>query len=494
MIRSKNPKDDELKAENLVGKSIVDPDGHIIAKCVSLFEDEKNKVRMKISILTELESDFIVEETIPVNLISKIGEIILLKKSFEIKPIATQDLIKIEIPSLSEKKVEDKPVNKEKSEIKTKVPEKPPKEENGSDIRKEEKATPKSSRNKKTKKTSKAQIKEKVESILSKILQATNQDEKIELITTLVLLFKNEKSVQKKILTSLLELADSSDQNTRMIVIDIYEKLAKDSSEEIITTFIQSLKATYNEPNKSLEKKLAQVLTKLASKYNSEIINENFQKFCKDLLVKRKFCKNISLNRIHNLNLKIFVNNFSAQEVIISTYMAEIFTKRNDAIEYAEFLSDFNAIIIAYSIIQKMEQKNWSKIMKCKCMTDAHNEAFIESINSVLNLFQEGNIKKLSEIFDPKLGIKFSNILLGKMVKSNINSILANVTIMPLDTLSAVYNDDNKRIVPIIYDLINNREINAQVSFVNDKTFISLTEKGNFVSFNKVQPVKRKEK
>ncbi len=500
MIRSKAPKDEELKEENLVGKSIVDPDGHIIAKCVSLFEDEKSKIRMKISILTELNSNFIVEETIPVNLISKIGEVILLKKSFEIKPIDTRDLIQVEIPQILESKAITQATAEEDIEIEINISEtiseKSSKTEKSSNIEKEEKrkTTRKKSSSKKPKKRTKSQVNEQLESFFERIFEVTDQEEKKELIDALVVLFKEEKSFQNKILVNLLKSTDTTDQNTRMVVVDILEELTENSSEEVITIFIQSLKATYNEPTKSLEEKFAQVLTKLASKYNSEIVDANFQKFCKDLLVKRKFCKNVSLNRIHNLNLKVFVNNFSAQEAIISTYLSEIIVNGGEAIEYAEFLKDFNAIIIAYSIIQTVEQKDWSKIVKCKCMTDTHSEAFIESINSILSLFQEGNIEKLSEIFDPKLGIKFSNKLLNKMVKSNIDSILTNVTILPLDTLSAIYKDSNNRIVQIIYDLINNREINAQVSFVDDKTFISLPEQNNFVAFNKVQPVKRKEK
>ena len=193
------------------------------------------------------------------------------------------------------------------------------------------------------------------------------------------------------------------------------------------------------------------------------------------------------------MNLKIFVNNFSAQEVIISTYFSEILAKKDEfPEEYAELLKDFNAIIIAYTMIQSVNQENWVDIMNCECMTKTHNKAFIDSINSILTLFQEGNIEKLSEIFDPKLGIKFSNRLLSKMVKANIDDVLANITIIPLDSLSAYYSDENNRIVPIIFDLINNREINAQVSFIGEKTFISVPEDNNFVSFNKVVPVKRK--
>lgn len=493
MIRSKAPKEEELQEENLVGKSIVDPDGHIIAKCISLFEDAKNKVRMKISILTELNSDFIVEETIPVNLISKIGEVILLKKSFEIKPVATRDLIQVEIPTTLEYESIVKTTAEENAEveIEIKIPEIIPEKLLKKD---KEKTTSKESRSQKTKKSAISKNKEQFESIFARIVEEKNQEEKTEQINSLVLLFREEKNLQKKILVNLLESIDTSNQNVRMIVVSILEKLANDSSEEMITIFNQSLKAIYNEPNKSLEQKLTQVLTKLASKYNSEIADAFFHKFCFDLLITRKFCKNVSLNRIHNLNLKVFVNNFSAQEIIISTYISEIIANKNKATEYAEFLKDFNAIIIAYSIINIMEKNNWPKIMKCKCMTDTHNEAFIDSINSILNLYQKGNIKKLSEIFDPKLGIKFSNKLLYKMVKSNLEDILTNVTILPLDTLSAVYNDDNNRIVQIIFDLINNREINAQVSFVGNKTFISLLEKYNYVSLNKVQPVKQKEK
>jgi len=41
MIRSKTPKDEEISEENLIGKSIVDPNGHILAKCVGVFKDDK---------------------------------------------------------------------------------------------------------------------------------------------------------------------------------------------------------------------------------------------------------------------------------------------------------------------------------------------------------------------------------------------------------------------------------------------------------------------
>ena len=102
MIRSRVPKDEELTEDNLVGKSIVDPDGNIIAKCIALFEDEKKKMRMRIAIKTDIDSDFTVKETIPLSLISKIGEVILLKKSFEIEPVSVQDIIQIEIPEVAE--------------------------------------------------------------------------------------------------------------------------------------------------------------------------------------------------------------------------------------------------------------------------------------------------------------------------------------------------------------------------------------------------------
>ncbi len=93
MIRSKTPKDEEISEENLIGKSIVDPNGHIIGKCIGVFEDDKKKLRLKITVRTELDSDFVVEETIPTQLIKNIGEVILLKKEFEIQPIALEDIV-----------------------------------------------------------------------------------------------------------------------------------------------------------------------------------------------------------------------------------------------------------------------------------------------------------------------------------------------------------------------------------------------------------------
>ena len=116
MSRSKTLKDEEISEENLIGKSIVDPKGHIIAKCVGVFEDDKKKLRMKMAIKTELDSDFVVEETLPVQLIKNIGEVILLKKAFEIQPIAIEDIVTFKVPD----ETADFP-QIEKPEVKTKA-------------------------------------------------------------------------------------------------------------------------------------------------------------------------------------------------------------------------------------------------------------------------------------------------------------------------------------------------------------------------------------
>ena len=104
-MRSRVPKDEDFTEENLVGKAIVDPNGDIIAKCIGLIEDEKKKIKMRITIKTELGSDFEVEEKIPVNLIKQIGSVILLKKSFEIQPIATEDIVTFDMEEEEEKGV-----------------------------------------------------------------------------------------------------------------------------------------------------------------------------------------------------------------------------------------------------------------------------------------------------------------------------------------------------------------------------------------------------
>ena len=65
MIRQKPSKDSDFSEENMIGKTIVDPEGTIIGKCVGLIEDEKNRQRIQVAITTEIASEFVVEETIP---------------------------------------------------------------------------------------------------------------------------------------------------------------------------------------------------------------------------------------------------------------------------------------------------------------------------------------------------------------------------------------------------------------------------------------------
>ena len=101
--------------------------------------------------------------------------------------------------------------------------------------------------------------------------------------------------------------------------------------------------------------------------------------------------------------------------------------------------------------------------------------AFLDSIKNIIQYFREGKVKKLVEIFDPKLGITFSNKLIAKIVKLRINTVLSNVSILPLEMFSSFFDDDENRTVQIIFDLINKKEINAQIIFIEEKTFIAPT-------------------
>ena len=63
------------------------------------------------------------------------------------------------------------------------------------------------------------------------------------------------------------------------------------------------------------------------------------------------------------------------------------------------------------------------------------------------------------------------------MIKLQINDVLANVSILPIDILSSFFNDDDNRTMQIIYELINKQEIAAQIVFIDEKTFIAPRDK-----------------
>ncbi|MCK5159855.1 MAG: hypothetical protein KAR08_11885, partial [Candidatus Heimdallarchaeota archaeon] len=58
-----------------------------------------------------------------------------------------------------------------------------------------------------------------------------------------------------------------------------------------------------------------------------------------------------------------------------------------------------------------------------------------------------------------------------------INDVLAQVSILPIEILSSSFNDDDNRTIQIIYELINKQEIAAQIVFIDGKTFISPRDK-----------------
>ena len=465
MIRSRTTKDEDFSEENLIGKHIVDPNGDIIGKCVGVFEDDKKKLKLKISVKTEIDSNFIVEETIPVNMIKQIGEVILLKKSFEIKQIPAEDLISIEIieETESEKEAKEEEMSKEKVNEK---------KEDNRELEATKIKIPDEEKKAQKKKNIKKKLNFDVE--LGKILQVTKQEEKDLLINNFISEFYEEISTKKTFLKKIFQSSMTTDNNTRMIAAELLEEITEKSTKIILPFFIDGLKATYNEPSKQIEQKLINSFSKIASIQKDEFKANSYSIFFDDLLVKRKYCKNISLNRIHNINLKIFINNFHSQEYLVKIYLNEILKDSENAKEYAELLKDYNALIIAYTIIQHYNPETWQKkILKSKYIQNTYDTAFLESINNILEIFSTGNLKQLNEIFDLKLGVYFSNRIIAKLIKNSIRDALSNVSILPLEILSSFYSDDENRIVKIIFDLINQQEIDVQVVFIENKTYIT---------------------
>jgi len=458
MMRSKNPKEDDFSEENMIGKTIVDPEGTIIGKCVGIFEDEKKRQRMKVAIKTEIASYFTVEETIPVNLINRIGEVILLKKKFEIAPIALEDIITIEISSnkMEENSAEPKDV----------VVHQEPKEKASKPVTT-------------TKQTEEPQVKKKKSKAISfaksfaDIKQTNDQEARKVLINSLLSEIKKSTTRRKKILKEIFDNLLTSDVQIRYLIVEILEQIAQKCPQYLLAEIIQGLKSSYNEPNKDLEKRFIEIYTKLVTEHTKYIPLIKLKNFFEKVMIKQEICQSITKNHLHNLNVKIFINNFEVQEILVYLYLHEILKNKTDTTEFAELLEDYNAIIIAYTLLQEFDIKSRKKILARKSLKVINNEAFLETINKIMTLYNEGNIKELSEIFDPKLGLNFSNKIISNIVKHRIHDVLENVSILPLNIFSSYFQDDENRTVQIIYELINKQEINAQIIFIEDKTYIS---------------------
>lgn len=469
MIRSKTPKDEEISEENLIGKSIVDPNGHILAKCVGVFEDNKKKLRLKIAIKTKLDSDFVVKETIPVQLIKNIGEVILLKKDFEIQPIAIEDIVTFEVP---EEITGSSETRKPGEKIETVPVEQVTVNEKQEVIKKDSNKTS-TKPGKKTKSQHIEQFNDSFQTILEeKDIQIRNVR-----IVEFVKMLTTNKRFTKKAIQLLVAKMTEADLDTRNITAIILNYLSESTPLLLVPYFREGLELLYNEPSKDVEQLITNYLTRTATNANSNILQVNFQSFFDKLIIKRKICKNITRNRIHNLNLKIFVNNFYVQDILIYYYLKRIIKKKEDAQEFAQFLKNYNAIIIAYSLLTAFKQSEWDAFLNSPQLENTFEKPFIKSIEKILEQFNSGNIKEISDIVDPKLGYQFSNQLIQKMIKLQINDVLAQVSILPINILSSFFNDDDNRTMQIIYELINKQEIAAQIVFIDGKTFIAPRDK-----------------
>ncbi|MFW9923487.1 MAG: hypothetical protein ACFFDW_09420 [Candidatus Thorarchaeota archaeon] len=471
MNRSKTPKEEDLEV-TLLGKSIVDPNGIIIGTCVGVIEDEKKKAQMKVSIKTELNSEFIVEETIPVNLINKIGEIILLKRPFNIQPVVVEDIITFELPNTSIKESESVIESQETKLV----------DRDNELILDEETTTNEINSKQNNKEIESIEPNEtkkrlKYETLFQNIINEKNPTNKTQMIKNCIEDFQNIPSFRKDIQKNFFKTISTTDHNIRYITAEIFEKLCHTVElKDLLPLFFEGLKACYNEPSFDIEEKLIEEMHFIATKLGDELKKLNFMTYFANILLDHKICKNISLNKIHNINMKIFVNNFYIQDILISTYLKPIIEESANAEDYALFLKEFNATIISFTLITRYGPDFWNTLKEKKIIIQTLDDSFMNSINNIHNIFNQKNIKKLAEIIDSKIGSDFSNDLITIMVKNSIVEVLSNLSFLPLDTLCEYYSDPNNRIIQIIFDLINNSEINVEIVFVHDKTYISLYE------------------
>ncbi|NHJ38764.1 MAG: hypothetical protein FK731_01940 [Asgard group archaeon] len=490
MSRIKTNKESENLEEKLVGKSIVDPNGDIIAKCIGLIEDDKKRLYMKIAIITDLDSEFIVDETIPVNNINRIGEVILLKKSIKIEQVPLEDIVTFDIiqddvktkdGGLSEK------INSENNSTSNPLDNSETKKndliQSSSYLDTDKKLNTISKiKTDEVKEPSKEQIKKSnrkewnFQIDFDKIVESENGSLKNEKIKHLLLEINKNNRLKKTSIKYLIKNLSESNIKKRITAAEILNKLSEQDSKCFVSFFKDSLASVYNEPSKEVENLLIKHLTRIATDNKKEIMKLRLDLFFNKLIIKRSICKSITKNRIHSINMKIFVNNYDIQEIIICNYINKIQTKSKDTDEFTLFLKDYNAILIAYSLIRTLKQNEWNEFLESSSIKKAFNEPYRISIDRIIQNFLEGNIKALSEIIDPKLGFNYSNKIITNMIKARLDDFLENVSILPLDVLTAFFHDDQKRAIQIIFDLINKNEINAQIVFIEDKTYISTRE------------------
>jgi hypothetical protein len=472
MSRSRTSKDLDISEENLVGKSIVDPKGNIIAKCVGLFEDDKKKLHMCIAIFTDINSEFIVNETIPVSNINKIGEVILLKKAVKIEQVAVEDIVSFDI-------LDEQLELEDKSELETKVKEKKQVTEKPKDanpIKSDEKYLHTATKSQAAKES---ELRSKTETVAWQFVSAFDEIRTSEngilpeKIKKFLANMNRKASRRKAVLKSLLEKMSESETETRLTAAKILVGAAESNPIHLIPCFIKCLRSIYSEPNKEVENLLIKCLNRVVSQNSKNLAKLKLEPFFDKLIIKRSICKSITLNRIHSINLKIFVNNFDAQEIIINKYLTQIAKNKKKTDEFAVILKDYNAILIAYSLIRTFNQNKWDAFLNSESIIHAFNEPFRNSIKRVIQNFIDGNIKALSEIMDPKLGFNYSNKIITNMIKFRLDDFLSNVTMLPMDVLTSFFQDDQKRAIQIIFDLINKNEIKAQIVFIEDKTYIA---------------------
>ncbi|MHA1825887.1 MAG: hypothetical protein ACTSUA_04430, partial [Candidatus Heimdallarchaeota archaeon] len=305
-------REDDNSSEKLVGKPIVDPKGDIIATCAEVFEDEKKKKHMRLSVKTEIGTDFIVEETIPVSAISKIGEVILLKKTFNIKPIPVEEIVTFEIQEVKTPKEKTIPPSEEREKDtqqksqaeqgtdKT-IEKQPPEATKATPLPKQKEpeviqTEPKEESKKTTQRTT-------VKILLEELLTLEDPTQKQTLKEQLVKKIKKSKTNQKTILKGIVRYLASPELPTRLEMAELLTKIVRQDYEIVIPYFSELLTAAYNEPDKKIESVLCNSLTRVAIEANSKLVTPKMEKFFNDLIINHKLCKTISFSRIHNLNL-----------------------------------------------------------------------------------------------------------------------------------------------------------------------------------------------
>ncbi|MBD3190712.1 MAG: hypothetical protein GF308_08705 [Candidatus Heimdallarchaeota archaeon] len=523
MNNSKSSKEEEFSKENLFDKFIVDPNGNIIGKCVGIVIDKKKKKHLRIAVKTELDSYFEIEQTIPEKLVKQIGEIILLKKEFEIPPISPEDIVTFEIPKetpRSEKqqtqKKEDSISGKEterqlereqpetglsKKQIKPSETRRPSNEKamkKVQSIKTNDNAEKEQSKKSKVKSeesiildtiqkygtqtdsveifpTTKKDEKLSFKEWFSIINQEKDEEEKEKQINRIIEAIKIDMNLGDKITKLLLEKLETTDLQMRLTATICIEKIIEKFPELIIPDYEKLLLTTYTESNIEIQEQLIKTLTYPLLSRREEIQTIPLEAFFEELIISKSIGKNSHLAKIHKINLKLFANDFIIQQILVCKYLKALFNNQEQNKKYLNYISEFNTFIISLVLFLRFSSDKWEVFFNIDSLTDFFQQSFIDSIQENLQLIDKADISQLNKLTENYYGIKLSKKIVEEIIKRKINEVMTNIDIIPSNILFSYFQKEEEEIRSIIFDLISRKEINVKFAIIDNKEFFKPT-------------------